>query len=465
MADPNYDSDSSIEDYDVLDDLDPNAPLEFALSQHMNAKPTAVQGALRSLYKVAEDGTAIFADRTSDYSVSVDRLLWIDGYEKTEKGNSKPRREMTLVVLKMVLASLNPAAKFRHATATLKLKDSEPHGRKGPRLEAWAPFREKVKENAVTGTHAQTDKTEGGVKAGYEGAEVSGTAGREKSISWEQVYCEEGSSNEEIRKGKRVGVTWFMKQNELTQEGVKQEVWVSALFSRASSDPYLVKFNIYAYVGTAQEYTAKTKRFFGLGDGQTKAFLVTPGKTPNICNAEGHDMMRTIDPNNLGKLRDPELSTGLIIRWGPAPVPQAPNPMAAKQETLHAPREEKIIDNLAPAAAAAAAAAAVAGRSVGSVGSAGSVGEVPRSPLAQRPVQLAQTAATIGLMQSPEAHRPLDVCGSGIHDPGPRVVALEGRVAQAEARIAAQDVTILQLQRSLLELQGLLAAHLPNAAS
>ncbi len=63
-------------------------------------------------------------------------------------------------------------------------------------------------------------------------------------FSWDQTDFDEGHSSDVFSKttGRRNGVTWFLKQNKLQNQGVAPEVWVSALFSGSSWAPYVVGF-------------------------------------------------------------------------------------------------------------------------------------------------------------------------------------------------------------------------------
>ncbi|KAK0654007.1 peptidase S8/S53, subtilisin/kexin/sedolisin [Cercophora samala] len=314
--------------YNLNEDLEPTEDLEFPLFEHKNAPAAAAQGEVKSLksYHVKDDSTELYADHQSDYSISVQRLLWIDGVEKAQVWETDEKtkqqvkkqilRDSTLVVLKIQMHAIDPDQKFQWMSATLALEDGNRRGKNHPQVQAWAPWRRLDRSNETTGHHEATNRVEAGAKVGYQGPEISIGGSREGKISWEQAYFDEAHSTEVSTDGKPNGITWFAKTNRLLGQGVTPEVWVSALFSRTSSAPYLVNFHIYAHAGKRSELSHNTKRFFGLGPGRTKTFSITPGKQ-QIVTREGVYIMEGIDIGDFGKLRDKELSTSLNVTWGP----------------------------------------------------------------------------------------------------------------------------------------------------
>ncbi|KAK0610021.1 hypothetical protein B0T17DRAFT_125067 [Bombardia bombarda] len=410
------DNDSG-EEYENLND-DPSNDLELSLYEHMNAPAFVAQGEVKS-YHVKENSAEIYADHASDYSISVQRLLWIDGHEKTQKyakdaatGKQvvkEVKQESTLVVLKILLKSREPDQKFRWMKATLSLEDAS-GGKDHPQVQAWAPLRTEKRWNATVGHHETTNRVEVGLQGGFSGAQISGGASREGSISWDQTCFDEGNSNEELKDGKRNGVTWFVKQNRLEDQGVTRELWVSALFRRSSQNPYLVNFNMYAQAGRLQEFKSKTMRFFGGKPGTTKPFPVTPGK--DVCNYEGEYIIGCIDRDDLGKLREKELNTSLMVAWGPDYRITSPLTIGTQEEGTAGRPEVAAASN--------------------------------RRGSDQPDVQLCLNCLSGRLAGW---YNP-NMTSANIDNA--RLVALEGRVAQTEARVAAQDGLILQLQRELM---------------
>ncbi|KAL2193910.1 hypothetical protein P885DRAFT_63462 [Corynascus similis CBS 632.67] len=425
-----YNSDASGSDsYDELEDLadsDPSKPIEFGLFEHLNAEAAASQGSLKA-YDLKDGGSALYSERKSDYSVLADRLLWVDGYETTTQvvNEVKRGREMTLVVLKLAFSSVEPSAKFEHIRATLRLRghDGRNSHRNQPEVEVWSPFRTMESFNRTVAQRETTNAVEAGTKVGYSGVELSAGCSRENKISWELTDFDEGSSNEEFSTvtQRRNRITWFLKQNKLLNQGVKPEVWVSVLFARPSAKPYVVDFELYVRAGTLREIENRTKRFFGNAPGWTTSFSMTPWKQ-TICNSEGKDILKGIDLDNLGKLRDPALRTSLNVKWGSGPAYQdafsdssegGSHRPAAMAQQLELPQ---LADK---AVADGAARNDPSLRQTGGTSSGGWLSHFSLDRLAQIEARVAQA---------------------------------EARVAQVEARMALQDMAILQLQRKIMSL-------------
>jgi len=429
------------DEYDNLDLFKPSDALDFNLYSKPGAQATLGQGESRS-FKVTEDSVAIFARAVkSSYSVSVQRLLWVDGWE-----DSTRTKEMTLVVLKMNFTSLNPDARIGHMTATLRLRDGIRHGTSHPTPEAWAPFREQERYNASTAQIKSTQELNVNAKVGYSGTEASagGKTGRE--ISWNQVDFDEGHSAEVFRDNKPNGVLWFMKQNARQNYGVAPEIWAAVLLSRTSRDPYLVKFSLDVHAGTAEEMRNNTKKFLGLKPDETRPFYVTPWKK-QVCNGEeGKAILASLggdidNLDNLGSLRDAKLRTKLNVSWGPKHQVSAPDVTGEEGQT---------------AAALAAKTETGAGAVVKE--------SLPPSPPTLPPNAAAPAHGTplVGLNPAlPQGFTlqtslPPLVIGWGVPGAGlgvdyaARIAALEGRLADAEKRIAEQDKTLLQLRQKLV---------------
>ena len=386
-----------------LDDAKPDDSIDFYLYQHINAKPSQAQGALKS-FTPKEDGNELYASEKSDYDISVQRLLWVDGYERHEihRPVQGPGTEIktevkvdlvdsTLIVLKILLASRNADHKFKWVRASLRFDDARPGKKEHPEIQAWAPFREAARWNETASQREQTSSVQAGFNAGYSGAEATIGASRESKISWDKTHFDEGQSYEMINDNRRNGISWFVKQNNLQDQGVVREIWVSVLLSRpVRAAPYLVNFDIYAHSGTGDEFEHKIKKFFGLRPGQTKTFSVTPHKNI-ICNHEGEEIIKCIDLGDLGKLRGntPGTSSSLLVEWGPK-LPGGKDAFSAEKD----------------------------GTSVEGV-----VGHQQMRP-------------SFPSEDPYSAHA--------------RIVGLESRIAQIESRLASQDSVILRLERKLM---------------
>ncbi|UKZ60115.1 uncharacterized protein TrAtP1_001401 [Trichoderma atroviride] len=255
--------------------------LEIDLYRNWNHEATALSGSFKS-YGVKDDGSAIFDSKRSGYSVTADRLLWVDGWEKTTFKDAKPIRhqEMTLVVLRIDLASHDPKRKFGSANITLEFEGGDGNTsdpKDVPQVQAWAPFNTTERYNASKASHTKSTKTEVAVQAGHSNAELSGSRSSEYEISWDRTMFDQGSSIPVMGQlGRRNGVTWILAQNELQNAGVQPTFYIAVLISRQSRKPYLVKFDIEARVNTMEDFINKTKTFFGSNPGKTKPYLVTP---------------------------------------------------------------------------------------------------------------------------------------------------------------------------------------------
>ncbi|KAI1420586.1 hypothetical protein F5Y12DRAFT_719406 [Xylaria sp. FL1777] len=266
-----------------LDEFDSDNKLQFKLHESYTNTALVEQGHLRSYD--AKNGTLLFYDdKPSDYSIVVDRILWVDGYD-SRTVDGQHNREMTLIVLQIKLRSADPESKFSSFTAELRFEDKEG-------LDIHGPLRE------------VTNKKEGGAKAGYQGIELSGIRSREEKTSWTQVHFDEGTSDD-------------LYSDKLSELGITPEIWVAVLLSRSSKRPYMVKFRLDARGGNWREVVQGTKRFFGLSPDETKPFSVTPWVQPICQQGEGERIRNTIDPDNLEKLRDPSNATKLTLPLGP----------------------------------------------------------------------------------------------------------------------------------------------------
>lgn len=198
------------EDYASLDDISQSESLPLDLYHIENHPSTVESGSLKS-YEVKEGGGAVYARQKSGYAITVERLLWVDGWEETtiDDENAVHGQEMTLVVLKIVLASNDAKRKFARAEVTIAFEDSKPGGENEPTVLAWAPFRTVERWNASQAQHTKSDKKDGHASLGYSGVEVSGGWSRESTISWNQMAFDQGRANAQISRTtqNRNGVT------------------------------------------------------------------------------------------------------------------------------------------------------------------------------------------------------------------------------------------------------------------
>ncbi|KAM0477034.1 hypothetical protein ACHAPX_005993 [Trichoderma viride] len=448
------------EAYTSLDDIGQSELLSLDLYHIDNHPSTVGSGSLKS-YEAKDGGGAVFVRQKSGHAITVERLLWVDGWEETTADEDKTvhGQEMTLVVLKVVLASSDARRKFARAEMTVAFEDPKAGGANEPRAQ-----------------RTKSDKKDGHASLGYSGVEASGGWSRESSISWDQMAFDQGKAHAHISRTTqhRNGVIWSLEQNRLENAGVSPEFWATVLLSRPTAEPYLVSFRIDACVGTMEDFANKTRNFFGSNPDKTKPFLVTPWKSV-VCNYEGADIKKCIDVNNLGKLVDQATNTQLNVRWGPDHQIEVPMPSASKQawgklkmaeahvemkteeegeageEDEEEEEAESLVNNemakgnASPAPFSTASPAASTQQEPDSVPSfADATSSTPGLPQAQVS-QLSLPPLVIGW------HNTCTFPHSSTTNADPtRVTELESRMAQLEGRLAGQDVLILQLQRALL---------------
>lgn len=242
------------EKYTSLDDMDQSELLSLDLYCIEDHPDTVRSGSLKS-YKVKEGGSAVYANKKSGYAITVERLLWVDGWEKTTIADDKAvhGQEMTLVVLKVVFASNDEKnVKFARAEATIAFEDTKKGGTNEPTVLAWAPFHRAERCNASQAQYTKSDKKEGHASLGNSGIEVSGNWSREGTVSWCQMAFDQGKANAQISdiSQNRNGVTWSLEQNKIENAGICQEFWAAVLLSRPTAEPYRVNFRTDARVGT-----------------------------------------------------------------------------------------------------------------------------------------------------------------------------------------------------------------------
>ncbi|KAL7956925.1 hypothetical protein V8C34DRAFT_195610 [Trichoderma compactum] len=425
-------------DFYNLDAENQSEPLSFDLYEDLNHEATQRSGSLKT-YEVKEGGGAIYDSRESGHCVTVERLLWIDGWGQPNPNadDMTPAQDMTLVVLKIVLAAQSPTKRFRYMKASLIFEDIERRGVNEPEIQAWAPFHQMMKWNKTVAHHTKSEKKEGSMQVGYSIANASGTWSSEGEVSWEQTAFDEGHSNAIIspKTGKRNGVTWVVEQNHLENAGVAQELWVAVLLSRPTSEPYLARSEINTRVGTADDFKNKTKAFFGLDPGKTKPFKITPWANP-VCFSEGNDIRKCIDINNLDALRCSGKQSMLDMKWGPnyQVDHKTRGGLGSDQATRHVAEEKQA--EKSPVSSETPA-------------------QIINANTTQTEESTATTAAGIMQPQPQLSLPPLVVgwCNSGsmVNIDSARLTALEERMARLEARLYEQNSKMIELQQRLLE--------------
>lgn len=308
----------------------------------------------------------------SDYSIMVERLLSVDGWETTS-GDGKTRTQpMTLIVFKLAVKCTSLNGRVKSIKATVEFENQKTGRQADPEVEAWAPFRElqptnptlvNIKRTDNKDTHAGTatqadPEVEAGTlfhkleltnpvepwtpfhtlqptnptlvdvkrtddkdaRAGPAKESITGSGGwkRDSEISFERRYWDRAYAYAEMDNttGKRGGVTWVMEQSEMQNNGVLPEIFTAVLLKRESAEaPYVVNFRIRVQGGSVYGFTNQIKRVFNLGPVSTKPFLVRPATEAKV-RYEGNLFLGCVNADNLGSLRAKDSVTGLTIVSG-----------------------------------------------------------------------------------------------------------------------------------------------------
>ncbi|KIW34369.1 uncharacterized protein PV07_01148 [Cladophialophora immunda] len=295
-------------------DLDNEQQLD--LYEYWDTEEQAKKGGVKT-FEVKEEGGLIFDSGKSDYAVTVERVLGVDGSGEAMAEDGKTHTaQMTVLILKIVVAA-KPGCRIRSVEATLRLDNPKGGSQPNPVVQAWAPFRKLQLTNPTAAKIKQTSNTTVGAQATYQGAGFHTDHSRGYEIDFERTYYDFAYSTPcmDPTSHKRAGVTWYMEQNDLQNSSVLLETFAAILFTRASDGPYLVRFDIDVRGGTLYDFSNKLKRAFGLGPGHTKPFLVHPSPNPKVRGGEGNDFLLGIQnlKDDLGKLRAEHDSTGLKI--------------------------------------------------------------------------------------------------------------------------------------------------------
>ncbi|KAI1461260.1 hypothetical protein F4805DRAFT_415278 [Annulohypoxylon moriforme] len=419
---------------------------EFDLLIDPTANPAYKESQVRTHYEVSDESVPIFEGEKSDCRVTVERLLWVDGW-RDGKDQEKPKH-MTLVVLKFNFLSKargNNATKLDWVDASLRFLDTDQTRHQDPEVVAWAPC-DPEKWNFSSAKRKSTTKTGGSLSAGYQGVNASIDRSKENEIQWDQVCFDEGRTELIYSKktGRPNGVLWFLRQNPLQNHGVLPQFWTAFLISRQSSKEYNVKFDIESGSGSFDNAKSAMANFLRIPrDGSTFIITPQPGKVA-ICNLEGKDIEKSVDLEHLGRLVDPEKSTKLNLKWTPPPKEERPAPAGPTTG------EEGLGETAGIGGTARALDDRTTPTETPQHPTLPGATVVPRTFIEVSNMTLSSTAqpALGGSNQTPQqmAWDHLKVSSTSVIDYNSRLVLLETRMAQLETRLAAQDVIISQLK-------------------
>ncbi|KAL7916500.1 hypothetical protein GGI35DRAFT_433224 [Trichoderma velutinum] len=265
----------------------------------------------------------VYSDIKSGHTVNLERLLWVDGYERSSLADEGmvTRQEMTLVVLRVALASHSPRARFSYVKLSLNFKRTEytdHQGFKEPKIEAWAPFHSMSVQDSPDSNPKKRSNLSADGNISFHTAELSAGRAAEGEIAWNHIIFDEGRSMPMISNmtDSRNGVTWLLKQNYLENAGAEQKFRVAMLISRTSSEPYVFRFRVDTRISIHEDIKSRSENLSDIESTGSKQFLITPWRDV-VCNFEGHDIMKCVDLKNMGRLRDQKESSKLDLKWGP----------------------------------------------------------------------------------------------------------------------------------------------------
>ncbi|KAM3562178.1 hypothetical protein MY1884_001992 [Beauveria asiatica] len=443
-------------------------------------------GATKTTYQGSQTGQTIYEDEQSGCSVSVDRLVWVDGWRGQPEKDGRDEA-MTLVVLKLGLHPEEFDARVLYASLQLQLKAGARDG-KDPRLVAWGPFRRPEMWN-VTDTKKRTSVTPSvQLSGGAAGQGVTAGFSGTKEVEWNTSHSDYGLSSPkgDTKNSKKLNVTdsedrapnavlWQVFENKLVKRGVTPEIRVAALFTRLepSDSSYRAVIKIEAHTSGAGQTAQRVLRRLGYhGSDSIKWTLVARPLDKGRCYAEGVDIVKDLDPANLGQLVDrkdgTELNPQWLNRWDRVETSQpaismyttaAAHPMAAAVAVAaktHPATDDDVQEQRAAGQSAAQgdkrpAPSALVITSDDLECRSESTGSA-RAPGAETGVNKDITTGSEGCVDNVQY---------GHTDKIERLVDLETRAARAENRIAKQDQRILELEQTLTRVaQALLVPSL-----
>jgi hypothetical protein len=305
------------------------------LYQKWDTREEAQKGGLKT-FKVTGDGSLIYDSDKSDYVVTVERVLGVDGWEKTTEHDEGAKTLMTLIILKIVVTRKKPDCRVRYVTATLSFENQKNGPKANPVVEAWAPFHSMELTNPMEEKVKKTDEFSGQAGLAYNGVDAHVRGSRKNEIAFKRTYYDTAFASARMNpdSGQRGGVMWHMEKSKIQIDSVPPETYAAVLFTRESDAEYVVRFDIDVGGGTMFDLRTKAKRAFGLGPGHTKPFLVQPSPYPKV-RGEGRDFLPAVKKENLGGLRSADNSTELTI------VRKSGERLSAQEEPLVKEKKEQ----------------------------------------------------------------------------------------------------------------------------
>ncbi|KAF5229625.1 hypothetical protein FAUST_10312 [Fusarium austroamericanum] len=449
-------------------------------------------GQLRAKFEGDSNVRRVLSKDESDYCLTVDRLVWIDGWHSTfGSGDDKKRKqEMTLLVLNLTFENKRRENKIGSAIAELTFLSDTPEGQ-NPEVTAWGPFRRVTCWNPSTAQSTISVKGSLEASAGFAGQQVSAFVGREKEISKEIVDFDQGSSAHfySAPRGKRQpgekpnGVRWMIKQNNLQRQGIDPELRIAVLVSRPESmAPYRVSFRLEANTGTKESFRNTAQRYSGRPIGDQVNWRTSPGDV-KMSYGGGIHIAKLVDRENLGTLiKDPgdgeNLDQPWLQPWRRVDLSQLAQACRSGAESTY--EAESMMHGVEEAAGAVTFGEAevdvhIEQHSVHAVGDESDKPKKRPGPMPSVGVSGEPEAAAAAVTGGGRKGASTSTSGNRRHaSPEPRLwesitcdcqlgrrgyreydrlLWLETRTAQAEARLASQDQVIFDLQKAVTVLQ------------
>ncbi|KAL3602890.1 hypothetical protein FPOAC2_07206 [Fusarium poae] len=436
-------------------------------------------GAVRTIFEGNPDESFGLVNETSDYTVTVDRLAWIDGWRiTTGDGTAKTQENpMSLVVFNIKFFDKRPDSSRGIGGAIAELRFFAEHTKgEHPEVVAWGPFRHQERWNFSTGYVKVATKADLQASAGFAGPQLSGTLGREKELSRTIVAFDEGFSTHlypqgsktiEGQKKKPNGVQWFVKQNHLHEQGVESEMRIAALISRPEQmQTYRVSFRLQAHTGAKETARNAVQRLSRQPIGDQINWRTEPNLDKmRRCFAEGFSIAEAIDSNNLGELiKNPNDSQNLDQEWL-KPQSRSELSQALQAETRTEPEEGSGTSDVQASVDVPGIAGAsinfqqpiIKGNESQRPKESYVTGDAPTEQGSQTSANKRhgkQDAADFTRSPPNQGYDASQRLKYGEHD---RMVSLEIRAAQAETRLGIQERLNIELQERVMRLEKALS--------
>ncbi|KAI0168359.1 hypothetical protein BJ166DRAFT_522195 [Pestalotiopsis sp. NC0098] len=441
-------------EHDDPEDLEPNERPSVVIDLFEESNEQG--GSLKSSTKGGESDQLIVSQIRSGHSITVERLVWMDGFRGAtgDSMDGSTEEPMTLVVLGLAFNTRRSRADNTIGFSEVELRfQSDKADGKDPKVIAWGPFRHEKKWNFSTSQNTNSSNAEASISADVAGQGLGFKGSRGKQKSWEQVDFDRGSSRKEFGpRGYANGVLWQLRENQHYKDGISPEIRLAVLISRQlSTAPCRATLRIATHIGSLDAIWDKGQKFLGMRGGKDVEWRWTPNPgSKDLCFDEGRRIVEPIDANNLGKLLDGNDITDLGYDWLQTYRSDHPQSEAAVRSLAQQ-------DSAGNIEVTSVAAKAVAGSDRGQP-------PHPQRSIARR---FAKSLISENELQNQSSQtlegknppRSSSVVSALDDDYGgySRLVALEARMAHAESRLLDQGDLIFTLRQEVARLAQLVA--------